>query len=161
MSLFNLSLSFSNRYDPSPEPVPPAIEWHKTNPCKDIPVTSYSHYCTAACAIRADCVWVSKHFSSYSKYLYKWEQLHLTVSPEQPSNTCLLPSPSYYHQTFCTPHPANIHTHTYCSIAHLPILGTQEFTCSIIMWGHDVNTLKKLQTSEGKWKLFHGRLGAK
>lgn len=29
------------------------------------------------------------------------------------------------------------------------------------MWGRDVNMLKKLQTSEGKWKLFHGRLGAK
>lgn len=44
-SLFvDLSLSFSSRYDPSPEPVPPAIEWHKTNPYEDTRVT-YNSAC--------------------------------------------------------------------------------------------------------------------
>lgn len=28
----HLSFSFSNTYDPMPDPVPPAIEWHKTKP---------------------------------------------------------------------------------------------------------------------------------
>lgn len=30
----NLSARDSSINEPIPEPVPPAIEWHKTNPCK-------------------------------------------------------------------------------------------------------------------------------
>lgn len=77
-SLFvDLSLSFSSRYDPSPEPVPPAIEWHKTNPYEDTRVT-YNSAC-ATCVRssqqtplvhrRKVCGWVNVLLP---RQLYKW-----------------------------------------------------------------------------------------
>lgn len=55
--------------------------------------------------------------ASFPLQLYKWErsptsQIGSLTPPRQPSNTCLLHSPGYYHQTYRTPHPANIHMPT-------------------------------------------------
>ena len=49
-SIQYLSLSFSRRYDPIPEPVPPAIEWVMTKPWENnyslnnIKIISYNNY---------------------------------------------------------------------------------------------------------------------
>lgn len=77
----DLSLSLSSRYDPSPEPVPPAIEWHKTNPYKDkeLHITSKLQpvphvrkaYCKLYwCGKLNVCGWAN---ASLPRPLYKWE----------------------------------------------------------------------------------------
>lgn len=72
------------------------------------------------------CGWAN---ASLPWQLYKWEcsptsQIGSLTPPRQPCNTCLPHSPGYYHQTFYTPHPANIHTltaarPTFLSNAHM------------------------------------------
>jgi len=44
-----LSLSRSKRYEPIPEPVPPAIEWHSTKPCVCVCVYMCLYVCVCVC----------------------------------------------------------------------------------------------------------------